>query len=144
MLNRFSKEGLLSDDKRKIVQFEENGMTYKGINETSKRVLRYNIDGGIIAENIKKCDKALYLPDSSTVYFVELKGCNLKRAAEQIYQTLITLGASLDDCVIHGRAVCSRIQTPDVRSSQIIQLERELAKRNGSFKKSCRIFSEDI
>lgn len=144
MPNRLGIVGLLSDDKRKFIQFKENGMEYRGINNQLKRTLRYDVDGAMISGNIKRCDKALFQPESLTVYLIELKGSDLKKAAEQISQTMLALRDSIKDCVVHGRAICTRIPAPDVRSSQIIRLERDLAKTNGSFKKSCRVLIEDI
>jgi hypothetical protein len=144
MPDKLGTKGLLSDDKRSVAVFEENRMEYRGVNEEGKRILRYKIDGGMIIDNTSKCDNALYLPDSKVVYFIELKGANLQKAADQIYQTVVALSESLVGVVIHARAICSKIQTPSIRSSQIIRLERELSKTKGSFKKSCRQFIENI
>lgn len=144
MPNRFGNIGLLSADNRKIVQFEENGMVYKGINNGLKHALRYDVDGAMISGGTKRCDKAIFLPDSETVYLIELKGTDLKKAAEQISQTMLTLHSNLDGCVVHGRVICTRIPTPDIRSTQVMRLELALAKKNGTFRKGCRLLSEDI
>lgn len=150
MPNRFGGKGLLSDDSRPIVRLEENGMTYIGLNKNRRRILRYSVDGGLISSATKRCDKAAYLPadqnlkKSEVVYLVELKGSDLKKAAQQISQTIITLGHLLDGCEVHGRAICTRIPTPDIRSSEIIKLERDLAKMNGTFRKSSTVLNEEI
>lgn len=144
MPNRFGTDGLLSNDTRKLVTFKENNMQYIGINDSLKQVIRYRVDNGNINDTAKKCDTAAYLPSDSTIYLVELKGCDIKKACEQILNTMATLGDKLEGLTVHGRAVCSRIPTPDIRSSQVIKLERELAKRKGTFQKASRKLSEAI
>lgn len=144
MKNKLGVEGLLSDDKRKIVQFDENGIIYRGINNEKKRILRYCVDGEMIKDDKKKCDRAFGLPDHNIVYLIELKGCDLKKASEQIYETIIALESKISGYVIQGRAICSRIPKPDIKSTQVVRLEREIAKRKGSFIKSSRFFEENI
>lgn len=141
---KFGTTGLLSDDRRTVAQFNENGMIYRGINNTNKKVLRYRIDGAMISGGVKKCDHALGLPEEQILYLIELKGSDLKKAAEQIYETISALRDKLDGMIVHGRAVCSRIPKPDLRSSQIIRLERALAQRQGSFFKQSKIIEEII
>jgi len=136
--------GLLSEDRRSIAQFNENGMIYKGINNTKKKVLRYQVDGAMISNGVKKCDNALGLPEQNIMYLIELKGSDLKKAAEQILETIVELSDKLDGMIVHGRVVCSRIPKPDIRSSQIIRLERELAQRKGNFFKQSKIIEEII
>lgn len=123
--------------------FFEDGMVYKGVNQKAKRVLRYDVDGKMITKG-EKCDKALELSEQKTIYLIELKGKHLKKAATQIYETILTLDSKLDGYVVHGRAVCSAIQRPDIRSTEVIRLERELVKRNGTFRKNSRIIEENI
>ncbi len=143
MKDKLGTKGLLSDDNRSVAQFEENGMVYKGVNQQRHRVLRYDVDGKMITQG-KKCDKALALPDLNTLYLIELKGCDLKKAATQLFETIKVLDHKLDGVVVHGRAVCSRIPKPDIRSTQVVRLERELAKRKGSFKKNSKVIEERI
>ena len=129
MKKRLGDAGFLSDDQRSIAKFEEKGMVYKGKNPKKKRVLRYQVDGKMISKGTKKCDFAMGLPDQEIIYLIELKGCDLKKAATQIYETMRQLKRPLGEAKIHGRAVCSRIQKPDLRSTHVVRLERELAKR---------------
>lgn len=45
------------------------------------------VDGGIIRDNIKKCDYMIYDKIDKHIYFIELKGKNIDDAFEQIYNT---------------------------------------------------------
>jgi hypothetical protein len=144
MRESIGDKGFLSDDNRKEIIFSENGIIYKGINKNKKRVLRYQVDGGIFNDDQKKCDKAFGLPEIRDFYLVELKGKNLRHASDQIYETIKALGEKIKSFRVHGRVVCSRIPRPDLRSSQIVKLERELAKRGGRLIKQSRILEEVI
>lgn len=105
MKDKLGTRGLLSDDNRSIAQFVENGMVYKGNNIFKTRILRYNVDGGMLNGSTKKCDKALGLPDKHTLYLIELKGCDLKEACEQILESIRVLGLKMEGYVIHGRVI---------------------------------------
>lgn len=137
--------GVLSDDKRSIATFSENGVCYKAINPGQKRVIRYQVDEGLIVGNEKKrCDNALEVPDAKTIYFIELKGEDLKKAAVQIFKTVKEFSEDIKDLAIHGRIVCSRIPRPDVRSTQVVALERLLASKSGNLIKTSQLLEEKI
>jgi hypothetical protein len=143
--NELGNKPAKSDDLRKIIQFEENKMVYIANNVEGKRVLMYDVDGYLFQSEIKKCDKAFLLPDIKHAYLIELKGSDLKKAAEQIYASLEVLKSCLSDCcTIHGRIVCSRVPVPDLRSTQVVKLERALAKRNGRLEKQSKRMIENI
>lgn len=139
-----SGRGVLTDDRRSIVQFSENGMTYKGININNRRVIRYQVDGGLISDDRKRCDNALAMPEINTVYFVELKGEDIRKAAVQIAHTVSEFNNELKNSSVFGRIICSRIPRPDIRSSEIVSLERTLAAKGGNLVKSCQALTENI
>ncbi|HDV6322488.1 hypothetical protein [Burkholderia vietnamiensis] len=136
--------GLLSDDTRGISVFQENGIVHRGVNGDGKRILRYEVDGNMIKSAQKRCDYAIGIPGSDKVIFIELKGTDIKHASIQILDTITELGVKLNGFELHARIVCSRIPAPDLRSTQIIKLERKLAQTNGSLIKKCKELEEAI
>lgn len=144
MRKKLGEAGLTSDDTRSNISFQENAVSYKAKNKSNKRVLCYNVDGGMFKQDVKKCDKAIGLPNDNSVYLIELKGCDFKKACEQISETLINLGDKIANLVVHGRVVCSRIPKPDIRSTQVVRLERALAKTGGTLVKAAVIMEEVI
>ncbi|EJX1709253.1 hypothetical protein ODU63_003398 [Vibrio cholerae] len=136
--------GLVASDSRINIKFEEQKMIYLAKNNGRKKVHMYDVDGKMISSGSKKCDKALVVPINEEIYLIELKGCDLKKAATQIYETINYLGDKLDGHKIHGRIVCSRMPKPDIKASQVVRLERELAKRKGNLKKNSQQLQEDI
>jgi hypothetical protein len=143
MRDRIGEKGLLSDDARPEGCFREKGKEYKALNPKRRRMLRYRIDGTIIDVG-RCCDFAMGLPQLDTVYFIELKGTDLKEAASQILATVTALEPKIHDYIIHGRIVLSRIQRPDLRSSHMIALERKLAQHKGSVKRECKVMTETV
>ena len=77
-------------------------------------------------------------------YLIELKGNDLKSAAEQITSTLASIKQKVNTYQVHARIVLSRVQQPDLRSSQVIRLERELLKYKGSLKRQSLQMTERI
>ncbi|WKC40636.1 hypothetical protein [Shewanella algae] len=144
MIDALGRIGLTVNDSRSIVVLSENGMQYKANNVKRKNVICYDVDGVMIASENKKCDKALGVPDDRALFLVELKGCDLKKASEQIFSTIQALDEKIGEFKVFGRIVCSRVPKPDIRSTQVVRLERELAKRNGNLKKNSRVLEEDI
>lgn len=141
MRKQIGEKGLLTDDNRITPSFDENGVSYRAQNPNRLRVLRYRIDGGMICDG-KRCDFALGIPAVNAFYLIELKGCDLRKAVDQLLATLANLKQSLEHYTVHGRIVLSRIPRPDLRSSDIIRLERQLAGRSGTLKKACRMMEE--
>jgi hypothetical protein len=143
MRRQLGEKGLLSDDARPIVLFEENRKIYRGINTQRKNVLRYKVDEGMIQSG-EKCDYALGICDENKLYFIELKGSDVSKAAEQILETMRHLSEKVRGFSIFGRIVCSRVPRPDLRSTQLVRLERELARHNGNLVRQTLLLEEEI
>ena len=60
-------KGLIAEDNRQIVCFEENGREYIAKNKKTKNVLMYKVDDGLMYGYTKKCDYALGLPDENII-----------------------------------------------------------------------------
>lgn len=143
MKARLGQKGLLSDDRRPKACFEEGGKEYRAENPEKLRVLRYHIDGAMIT-CAECCDYGLGLPERDTVILIELKGSDIKKAARQILSTIKALSPSIVGYNIHGRIVLARTPRPDIRSTPVIELERELARRHGLLKRECKVMTEKV
>lgn len=141
---KLGSKGVLSDDNRSTAQFKENGIIYQGNNLEKRRVIRYQIDGDMINDRSQKCDNALEVPEKSTIYLIELKGSDVKKASEQIYSTIEKLNTKLNNCTVHGRIVCSRAPRPALKTTQIVRLQKRLAQLKGTLKTGTRKLEEEI
>lgn len=143
MLTQLGKTGLLFDDDRGIVAFEANGRQYHAENPEKKRVIGYEVDGVVITEGLR-CDYAFAVLGSRWLYLIELKGKDLKTACEQLLATIAVFETRVAAGQIHCRIVLSRIQRPDLRSTQIVRLERKVARCGGTLVRECRRMVERI
>jgi hypothetical protein len=143
MRQRLGERGLLGHDKRAIISFEANKRKYCASNPHGLSVLRYEIDGKMVTTG-ERCDYGMGVPRKGTVYLIELKGSDLKKAVRQINSTMDVLGEKLDGYIVHGRVVLSRISRPDLRASRVIALERRLIRSKGRLRKECSILTEEI
>ncbi|MFC1836169.1 hypothetical protein ACFL2Q_15855 [Thermodesulfobacteriota bacterium] len=143
MRSRIGETGLLSDDNRHTFVFKEKRKEYIARNADRKRILCYRIDGQMIIEG-ERCDHGMGLPETNAFYLIELKCSDLRKAARQILSTIDSLGERLDGFVLHGRVVLSRTPVPDQRSSDVLRLERRLARLKGNFKKQSRRMEETV
>jgi len=141
MKTRLGTNGLLSDDARTVACFEELGCRYRARNPQGRRVLRYRVDGCMLTRG-EVCDFALCVPSFGTVCFVELKGSDLKKAASQLRSTIESLRETMSPYVVHARVVLRRVQRPDLRCSQLLALERWLARQGGTMQR-CTISLEE-
>src|SRR5713226_9214695 len=114
--------GLIADDTRQTIVFSGEGKRYEGRNTNRKRILQYQIDGGMLTSGMR-CDYALGVEVERKFVLVELKGKHLRHAAMQILATIGQLGGRLNNLAIHARIVLSRTPRPDIRSSELISLE---------------------
>lgn len=76
---------------RKIVSVKEKGTRYLGSVRPPRNTVVFQIDGNIIIEG-NKCDKLILSDDNDPNccigHFVELKGCDIKHAIQQLKSTL--------------------------------------------------------
>lgn len=135
--------GLLSDDTRSVAIFSELGKEYRVHNRQGRRLLRYRVDHQMISAG-ECCDFAMGVPNIRAVFLIELKGHNLRKAVSQIQATISYLAQKPEKYTIHARVVLGRVPRPDIRSSDVIALDRCLAKGNGTFKRGSGVMDEDV
>ena len=77
--------------KAKVITCEENKMVYRAFNPMQNKVGKYQIDGDIIplSSPETRCDYLVENETDKSAYFIELKGCDLSHAIEQVEATLI-------------------------------------------------------
>lgn len=129
-------------DTRSEATCKEKGKVYKLLNKDRLyKILSLHVDGGVIVtdketpQNVAKCDY-LYLIDidpKPIAILIELKGTDIKRAIEQIKNTLILFNDVFDKCnKVYGRIVFSG-GTPNIQNiPAFMSLQRNLKCRKGS------------
>lgn len=118
--------------RNKKIIVEENKKKYIANNIKQECIAKVRVDGGLISnQDIGKSDYILIRCEHDIVYIIELKGCDVAKACEQILSTIAYLSFSLRGCTIHGRIICSRAPTPALRSSHYTKLERQCRENGG-------------
>lgn len=137
-----------SDGRHSIVQTSDKRSPCKwnGVNSKKKRVIKYRVDGGIIASKAEpKCDYAVCV-EGDGIYLIELKGANYNHALEQIDATLdkLIITPKVETTFVHGRIVLTKGRVPGIKYSKEPSLVKKLKKLNGSLDSKTRIFEEEI
>lgn len=117
-----------STSKGSRIVVEDSGRSATFVNPGKKKFTSVRVDGCVI-KNATASD-FLVLCDKKEL-FVELKGCNLKRALEQLIATMThwdTQGFSPAGVKRAALAVCSRVPQTD---GSILRLKNQIAKRYG-------------
>jgi hypothetical protein len=140
----FDEACLAFFDNRKIINVEENGRKFVGINAKQKLFALYHVDGCILIEG-QKCDFLLLNADEWIAYFIELKGSDLTHAIRQINTTITQL---MNDLVnfktMNARIVLTKANTPDLKSVELIKLQKRLRQLNGTLEYKGIILKENV
>ena len=141
---KFSADCLAFFDNRKIMNVEENSRKFVGINSKNKPFTLYRVDGCIMMEG-QKCDFLLLNCSELLAYLIELKGSDLIRAVRQINATLSHLLGNLTDFKkINARIVLTKVNTPDLKSTELIKLEKRIRQLGGTLDYKAIILSENV
>lgn len=126
------------------IPVEENGKKYTLENTEKECIARIKVDGGLYPSNSeKKADYLIIRCEHDIAYFVELKGSDINKACEQILSTIDLLQDIVGSAQgINARIVCSRVPTPDLRSSHYRRLENHCKKKNGTLLVRTKQYSE--
>ena len=113
-------------------------------NTEEECIAKIKVDKGLLnTASGKKADYLLIRCEHDIAYFVELKGCDVAKACEQILSTIDLLQNIVGSAQsINARIVCSRVSTPDIRSSPYIRLEKHCKTKNGTLLVRTRQYSE--
>jgi len=118
---------------------------YRGTNPLRKELVHYRIDGHVLPSSAnKKCDHLLMnLPDQRA-YFVEIKGSDLTQAAKQINQTINELSPQLKGYSLEARVVLTKVNSPDLRASDYLKLQKRMKALGGSLEKATSVYNEKL
>lgn len=131
-------------DNRKIINIEENARKFVGINNAQKLFALYQVDGCIMVDG-QRCDFLLLNCSELIAYLIELKGSDLIHAIRQITNTLSHLSDNLGDFQkVNARIVLTKVNAPDLKSSDLIKLERKIRQLGGTLEYKARILQESI
>lgn len=136
-------ECIVFADDRKIITIQENKRTYVSDNSNRKAFIVYRVDDCLVRTGIR-CDYLLININERKAFFIELKGQDLIHAIEQIEKTIELLASNLSGYAINARVVLSKANTPDIRDTRLIKLQKKLKILNGNFVKSSKILTEKL
>jgi len=104
------------------------------------------LDGCLLdSSELKKADFVFLICEEKKVYFVELKGSNLRQAARQINSSLDELSEQLKGYQpVFGRIVLSKTPNPKLIGSELVRLKKRLEKLGGNLKYNTRIIEENL
>lgn len=129
---------------RELIPVEENGKKYTLENTGKECIARIKVDKGLLnTASEKKADYLLIRCEHDIAYFVELKGCDVAKACEQILSTINLLQNIVGSAQgINARIVCSRVPIPDLRTSHYRRLENHCKEKNGTLLVRTKQYSE--
>ena len=118
---------------------------FRATNPSAKHFNLFKIDGNIVTTATKeKCDFLLIEfsrnknkeLDCKPVhsYFIELKGSNLRKANEQVLQSIKDLYPSISTSIPHARIILKRINTLEINSIEEKKLIAYIKQRKGTHK----------
>lgn len=134
--------------KQSIIVCKENRSTYKYNNKSQHNVAKIKIDGGLLSDlTIKKCDWLLINWDNGISYFIELKGCDFRKAIEQIESSLNILLSDLRKLkvtVVNIRIVTTKTYPNFKQDKGYIELKKRVEKTKGTFQHKNNSFEDTV
>ena len=148
----FQKECCEFCDTRKNIVFKDRGnkQEYRIINSDSVSICKIKVDNCLISSS-NRCDylaiKCAANQVVESLYFIELKGSDLKHALVQIEETikhsqLKTLLSTKPK--IYARIVLNKQRTPDIKSSEKIRFEKMIKRLGGNLKTQGKKMTEEL
>ena len=85
----------------------ENGCTHIGKNVNHNVVRQFKVDGEVLQEGHadSRCDYVLLNDEKKTSYYIELKGSDLKKAIQQVEDTISMIAPSIPTYTIFRRII---------------------------------------
>jgi hypothetical protein len=102
----------------KRVVVKEKRSSFELINTSRISVEKIKVDGCLISDNSERCDWLFVIKSCEEfAYFIELKGCDLKKAISQLESTIISTKDRFKDTSKKCYVVTSRVpkQGPSVQ-----------------------------
>lgn len=128
-------ECLIFCDKRRniVLKDDKNPQKFIAINSNGYKVSAYKVDNCILKDG-NRCDFLLKIENKLKIYFIELKGQNLKHAILQFEESVKKLNYC-KGIELHARVVLNKVKVPATRTSYEIKFEKLLKKchKNSSY-----------
>lgn len=99
---------------RKLM-FSENDRIYTAENSECKEILGFQVDKGLIDDENERCDYSLIV-QNDVCFLIELKGCNIAHAAEQILATQNIFQKKYGLTKFVARIVASKSKTAELNA----------------------------
>ena len=97
-------------------------------NNKAKKVDKLIVDNCLLNAKTRaeKCDYLFRILDDSLIFLVECKGSDVLKAVSQIDSTITILKGELNNFLVKGRIVSTRVHSPDLRSKEYKNLRARL------------------
>ena len=113
------------------IKFSENKREYNAQNQDKKSILGFKVDKGLINDENERCDYSLII-QNEICFLIELKGCDVSHAAEQIMKTQNVFSKKYGITKFAARIVCSKAKTAELNSYAYKKMEYFMNKQKGS------------
>ena len=128
-----------------IINAAEQKSKYSLRNPQRKEVCKIRYDGCVATQlDGKQCDYLFLSCDTSTAFFVELKGSDLSQGIDQINQSIDYQTANLAGMAINARVVLSKTQAPDLRTPKYKKFRERIHRLGGTFVHKNLILEETL
>ncbi|WP_137169645.1 hypothetical protein [Marinomonas sp. FW-1] len=118
-----------SSSKNKITKIHENKSELIIKNNNNKTINKIKVDGCLIGDKFEKCDYIVTTIENNKpqkAFFIELKGCKIEKAINQLDSTLNLTKTYFEDYVKECYIICTRVP----KSSSKIQKMRIIFSNN--------------
>lgn len=134
--SEFKGHDCASCNENKDIVARENRSEYRLINLYKEKICKVKIDGCYIQEG-KKCDYLILRCTKKVAYFIELKGCLMLDAVDQITSTIDAMKNTVNKFEsVNGRIVLTKVSVPNIKNNpKILRLEKKLKALNGNLRK---------
>ncbi len=106
--------------KNKIITAEENGRKLTINNPTLRSITKVQVDGCLRISGGKRCDYLFEIDQPTTqVIYLELKGCDIPKAYEQLAATIDLFRSKHDGCKKVCHIVASRVPKAGTETQQL-------------------------
>ena len=97
-------------------------------NNSSKKVDKLIVDDCLLntKHRDEKCDYLFRIVEDAIVFLVECKGSDILKAVSQIDSTLTILKSELNNFLVKGRIVSTKVHSPDIRRKEYKNLRARL------------------
>ena len=137
-----------SYDKRNTVVAQEKRSKYIMLNPAQKILLHLSVDDCLLHQaDGEQCDRLIAVCEDKKLFFIELKGSNVKKAASQLLNTVdhAFFRPYLEDAeASFARIIPTRTQPPDLKSSAYRKLEQRMARLKGNVRQQAQQMTETI